>query len=66
MCRHISKLVLTLVFTAMSSISAAESNGSWEIGARFDGNLGDGTPANDVLGGTVLARYRLNGVNYRL
>jgi hypothetical protein len=32
----------------------------WEIGVRGDINLGDRVPSNDLLGGTFLARHRLN------
>jgi len=60
MSRLVSKLVLIIVFSGLSSIAGAENTGKWEIGARFDGNLGDGTPANDILGATLLGRYRLN------
>jgi opacity protein-like surface antigen len=41
-------------------VCIAGGNGKFELGARFDGNLGNGTPANDILGGAITARYRIN------
>lgn len=46
------------VFFSISTSSAQET--SWDIGLRGNVMLGDGLPANDMLGYGVITRYYLN------
>jgi len=52
-------IVLSLICTFGAGSTQADGS-KWEIGGRLDGNLSDGQPANDLIGGSVLLRYRLN------
>ena len=52
-----SIVVFTALFTLMSTAYAQESK--YEIGLRANVLLGDGVPANDILGYGVIGRYAL-------
>lgn len=54
-------LIVFLALIALSSTAVAQES-KWELGARANVMLGDGKPANDMLGYGVIGRYyRSNG-----
>jgi len=59
MSKYSFRVLLALVSIVSCGLTMAET-GSYEVGFRFDGNLADGEPANDMLGGSILGRYRIN------
>ena len=57
---NINRLVAALTaLVLMTGVSQAEDS-KFEIGLRANVLLGDGVPANDILGLGVIGRYRLN------
>ena len=57
---NINRLVAVLMaLVLMTGVSQAEDS-KFEIGLRANVLLGDGVPANDILGLGVIGRYRLN------
>jgi len=57
--RNLNKLALFSALLLMAGTSQAEDT-KFEIGLRGNVLLGDGVPANDILGLGVIGRYRLN------
>lgn len=49
-----------LALSTLSSGSYGQQLSNWEVGARFDGNFGEGSPANDILGSSLIGRYRFS------
>ena len=52
-------LVANLLLACCASTSIAQES-QWEVGLRGNVMLGDGLPANDMLGFGVISRYYLN------
>lgn len=52
--------IAVLLAISCSATLAQEAPGKFDIGLRGSVLLGDGVPANDILGFGVIARYRLN------
>lgn len=57
--RETFNFVVCLVSILISGVAHAEES-NFEIGLRGNVLLGDGVPANDILGYGVISRYRLN------
>ena len=60
--KHVVKLALILatIFSCSSTVFA--ENSEWELGIRANVLLGDGLPANDILGaGGIVRYYRTDG-----
>ena len=57
--RNVQKLTAVLAMTILSSVTSAQES-KVDIGLRANVLLGDGVPANDILGAGVIGRYRLN------
>ena len=61
MYRKLFTLQLVLVLLSVASLSAnAEDDWRFEIGPRANVLVGNGKPANDILGVGVLGRYKLD------
>lgn len=52
-------ILSTIILLFGVHMANAENLKNYEIGARFDGNLGTGKPSNDILGYSLTARYRV-------
>ncbi|NOR37946.1 MAG: hypothetical protein GQ577_14465, partial [Woeseiaceae bacterium] len=57
--RIVRKAAAVLAIIILSSVSYAQES-KVNIGLRANVLLGDGVPANDILGAGVIGRYRLN------
>ena len=60
--KHISKymLIFAAIFSCSSTVCADDPQ--WELGIRANVLLGDGLPANDIMGAGAIGRfYRTNG-----
>jgi hypothetical protein len=57
--RRVRKAAAVLAIIILSSVSYAQES-KVDIGLRANVLLGDGVPANDILGAGVIGRYRLN------
>ena len=57
--QHVRKAVAVLSVVLLSSVAYAQDS-KVDIGLRANVLLGDGIPANDILGAGVIGRYRLN------
>jgi len=57
--RNVQKAAVVLAIIFLSSIAYAQES-KIDIGLRANVLLGDGVPANDILGYGVIGRYRLN------
>lgn len=57
--RIVRKAAAVLAIATLSSVSYAQES-KVDIGLRANVLLGDGVPANDILGAGVIGRYRLN------
>ena len=57
--RTVRKAAAVLAIATLSSVSYAQES-KVDIGLRANVLLGDGVPANDILGAGVIGRYRLN------
>lgn len=57
--RSFKILAIFLALTSLAQTSDAEES-KWELGARGNVMLGDGIPANDMLGYGVIGRYYRN------
>ena len=56
-----SRMAVVTVLVLLSSITTSHGQESkWEVGLRDNVMLGDGLPANDMLGFGVISRYYLN------
>jgi len=57
--RFVQKTAVIIALTLLAGTGHADDS-KFDVGLRGNVLLGDGTPANDILGAGVMARYRLN------
>ena len=57
--QNVRKTAVSLAVLIVAGTAQAEES-KYEIGLRANVLLGDGVPANDILGAGVIGRYRLN------
>ena len=56
--------VFACLLSIISFSGVAKAAGPYEVGLRADVRLGSGKPADDILGGAAILRYRLNNPNW--
>ena len=57
---HVVRCLAIVLALSGSSALAEDAGSKFELGLRANVLLGDGVPANDILGYGVIGRYRLN------